>query len=59
MLGKREPSDPNPGDKRKVRRIVNGRFASPQLAVGKAPAADERQPAQTRTWKGPGDRGDR
>jgi hypothetical protein len=57
MPGKRETTEPKPGDKRQVRRIVNGRFASHQPAVAKSSATGQPQPSQTRTWKGQRDRG--
>ena len=56
MLGKREAMDPKPGDKRQVRRVVNGRFTSAQLATAKPSTADQSPQPQARTWKGPGDR---
>jgi hypothetical protein len=59
MLGKRETIDPKPGDKRQVRRIVNGRFTSPQPTAAKTSTADQPSQTQARTWKGPGDGSDR
>jgi hypothetical protein len=58
MPGKRELIEPNPGDKRYVRRDEDGRFRE-QEDVGKSSAADQRQHSNTKPPKGQGDRGDR
>jgi hypothetical protein len=58
MARKRELIEPNPGDKRYVRRDANGRFTSDQVDVGRSLAADERQHAKTVVPRGQGDRGD-
>ncbi|HYE45838.1 MAG TPA: hypothetical protein VEA44_08705 [Caulobacter sp.] len=54
----RELIEPNPGDKRYVRRDENGQFKE-QVDVGKSLAADQRQKAKTKVKPGDGDRGDR
>ena len=59
MARKRELIEPNPGDKRYVRRDEKGRFTESQDDVGRSLAADRRQHAKTRTESGQGDRGDR
>lgn len=59
MAPRRELIEPNPGDKRYVRRDENGRFTDDQVDVGKSSAADQRQHAKTRARPGHGDRGDR
>jgi hypothetical protein len=51
--------EPNPGDKRYVRRDARGRFTSEQDDVGRSLAQDVRRPAKRATRKGQGDRGDR
>jgi hypothetical protein len=55
----RQLIEPNPGDKRYVRRDENGRFTTQQDDVGKSLAADRRQHAKTEAKSGQGDRGDR
>ena len=57
-MSKRELIEPNPGDKRFVRRDGNGQFKE-QVDVGKSLAADQRQHAQHDAGKGQGDKGDR
>lgn len=59
MSRKRELIEPNPGDKRYVRRDENGRFTKDQVDVGRSLAADRRQHAKTRSRSGHGDEGDR
>jgi hypothetical protein len=59
MPAKRELIEPNPGDKRYVRRDENGHFTSDQTDVGKSSAADQRQHSKTKAKPGQGDRGDR
>lgn len=59
MARKRELIEPNPGDKRYVRRDENGRFTSDQVDVGRSLAADRRQHAKTKAKPGHGDKGDR
>jgi hypothetical protein len=59
MARKRELIEPNPGDKRYVRRDENGRFTKDQVDVGRSLAADQRQHAKTRAKSGQGDKGDR
>ena len=59
MASKRELIEPNPGDKRYVRRDKEGRFTESQDDVGRSLAADQRQHAKTKTKAGHGDEGDR
>ena len=59
MSRKRELIEPNPGDKRYVRRDENGRFTDDQVNVGRSLAADRRQHAKTKAKAGHGDEGDR
>ena len=58
-MPKRETIQPNPGDKRYVRRDERGRFTSDQTDVGRSLASDRRRQAKTVAVKGHGDRGDR
>ena len=58
-MTKRELIEPNPGDKRYVRRDEDGRFTDDQVDVGASLAADRRQQAKTVAKPGQGDRGDR
>jgi hypothetical protein len=55
--GKRELIEPNPGDKRFVRRDAQGQFSQSD-DVGRSLAADRRQKAKTTVKSGQGDRGD-
>ena len=57
-MSKRELIEPNPGDKRYVRRDAQGQF-SETVDVGKSLAADQRQHAKTKSTPGQGDKGDR
>jgi hypothetical protein len=57
-MAKRELIEPNPGDKRYVRRDEGGQFTDQQPDVGRALAADRRQKAKTVAKPGQGDRGD-
>jgi hypothetical protein len=59
MASKRELIEPNPGDKRYIRRDEQGRFTESQDDVGRSLAADRRQHAKTRSKPGQGDKGDR
>ena len=59
MASKRELIEPNPGDKRYVRRDEEGKFTESQDDVGRSLAADQRQHAKTKTRSGHGDEGDR
>jgi hypothetical protein len=59
MAGKRELIEPNPGDKRYVRRDEKGQFTTDQVDVGRSLAADRRQHAKTKAKPGHGDKGDR
>ena len=58
MAGKRELIEPNPGDKRLVRRDSKGRFSESD-DVGRASAQDQKRDAQNEAKKGHGDKGDR
>ncbi|MCU1400958.1 MAG: hypothetical protein JWN62_4067 [Acidimicrobiales bacterium] len=58
MSTKRELIEPNPGDKRYVRRDENGRFTE-QVDVGKSSAADQRKHSSNVPKAGHGDEGDR
>ena len=55
---KRELIEPNPGDKRFVRRDENGRFKE-SSDVGRSLAQDVKKDAKTTAKRGQGDRGDR
>ena len=59
MAADRELIEPNPGDKRYVRRDEQGQFTDSQDDVGKSLSQDQRQEAKTESKKGQGDRGDR
>jgi hypothetical protein len=58
MTSKRETVEPNPGDKRYVRRDEKGRFDETD-DVSKSLGQDVRQHSKTGTKPGQGDRGDR
>lgn len=58
MPRKRELIEPNPGDKRYIRRNEEGEFTTEQVDVGRSLAADNNQRAETIVPKGQGDRGD-
>jgi hypothetical protein len=55
----RELIEPNPGDKRYVRRDSKGRFTKDQVDVGRSLSQDRQRKAKHSTKKGQGDRGDR
>ena len=55
--GKRELIEPNPGDKRYVRRDDQGQFTE-SVDVGKSLAQDVRKQAKTVAKPGQGDKGD-
>jgi hypothetical protein len=57
-MSKRELIEPNPGDKRYVRRDDEGRFKESD-DVGRASAQDQKRQATTASTPGQGDRGDR
>lgn len=57
-MSKRELIEPNPGDKRYVRRDDQGRFSESD-DVGRSLSTDRRQQAKTESKPGQGDRGDR
>jgi hypothetical protein len=58
MASKRDLIEPQPGDKRYVRRDAEGQFEK-EVDVGKSLAADRRTKAKTKVKSGQGDRGDR
>ncbi len=58
MAQKRELIEPNPSDKRYIRRDEHGRFTTEQVDVSRSLAADNNQKAKTAVSKGQGDRGD-
>lgn len=58
MAQKRELIEPNPGDKRYIRRDDKGRIAE-SVDVGKSLAKDVRTRAKTVAKPGQGDKGDR
>lgn len=58
MTGKRELIEPNPGDKRYVRRDENGRFDEVE-DVDRSLAQDQKRQAKSDSTPGHGDRGDR
>ena len=58
MPTKRETIQPNPGDKRYVRRDAQGRFTSEQEDVGRSLSRDRQQRAKRTVPPGQGDRGD-
>ena len=55
---KRELVEPNPGDKRYIRRDDQGRIKE-STDVGRSLAQDVKKDAKTTAKKGQGDRGDR
>ena len=59
MARDRELVEPNPDDKRYVRRDEQGRFTDSRDEVGQSLSKDRRQQAKTQSNKGQGDRGDR
>ena len=59
MSEEREMIEPNPGDKRYVRRDEEGQFTEEQDDVGRSSAADQRFEAEADNPGGQGDRGDR
>ena len=58
MAAKRELIEPNPGDKRYVRRDGEGKFRD-VVDVGKSLSQDRRRHSKTPAKPGEGDRGDR
>ena len=57
MTAKRELIEPNPGDKRYVRRDDQGQFKK-EVDVGRSLAADQRQHSSTKKPRNQGDKGD-
>ena len=58
MASKRELIEPNPGDKRYVRRDAQGRFSESD-DVGRSLSQDRKRTAKTPAKRGQGDKGDR
>jgi hypothetical protein len=56
---KRELIEPNPGDKRYIRRDEEGKFTDEQDDVSRSLSQDRKRDAQTESKPGQGDRGDR
>src|SRR3954468_2281145 len=56
---KREMIEPNPGDKRYIRRNPDGEFTKDQVDVNKSLSDDDRRNAKRTTPEGQGNRGDR
>lgn len=54
----REEIEPNPGDKRYVRRDNKGQFTEDQVDEGRSLSADDRQKADHVASEGQGDKGD-
>jgi hypothetical protein len=59
MARDRETIEPNPGDKRYVRRDDQGRFTEDQVDVGRSLSQDAQQHSKTKVKPGQGDHGDR
>jgi hypothetical protein len=57
-MSKRETIQPNPDDKRYIRRDAQGRFTDDQVDVGRSLGRDNDQKAKTNAPKGQGNRGD-
>jgi hypothetical protein len=57
-MSKRELIEPNPGDKRYIRRDEKGRIAE-STDVGRSLAKDVKTKAKSTSKKGDGDKGDR
>ena len=55
----REMIEPNPGDKRYVRRDEEGQFTEDQVDVGRSLSQDRQRDAKHEASPGQGDRGDR
>ena len=55
---KRELIEPNPGDKRYVRRAPDGTFTTDQVNIGRSLSDDDRQHARRVVPEGQGNRGD-
>lgn len=54
----RELIEPNPGDKRYVRRNTEGQFTKDQVSIGRSLSKDVKQHAKRVVPKGQGDKGD-
>lgn len=58
MARKRELIEPNPGDKRYIRRDEDGQFTEQQVDMSRSLSVDNNQKAQKTVPKGQGDKGD-
>jgi hypothetical protein len=58
MARSRELLEPNPGDKRYIRRDSRGRFTTDQADIHRSLRTDDRVKAKTVVPKGQGDKGD-
>ncbi len=58
MAKDRELVEPNPGDKRYVRRDNQGRFTKDQVDMGKSISQDMQRESKTKVKKGQSDKGD-
>jgi hypothetical protein len=59
MARDRELIEPNPGDKRYIRRDDEGKFTEDQVDMGRSISQDMQRDAKTKVKKGQGDKGDR
>jgi hypothetical protein len=58
MARKRELIEPNPGDKRYIRRAPDGTFTTDQVSINRSLSQDDRRKAQRTVPEGQGNRGD-
>jgi hypothetical protein len=58
MARERELIEPNPGDKRYIRRDEQGHFTEDQVDMGRSISQDMRRESTTKAEKGHGDKGD-
>jgi hypothetical protein len=58
-MTKREQIEPNPADKRYVRRDDEGKFTDDQVDVGRSLSQDRKQHSAHEAPRGEGDKGDR
>lgn len=58
MARDRELIEPNPGDKRYIRRDDQGQFTEDQVDMGRSISQDMQREASTKAEKGQGDKGD-
>jgi hypothetical protein len=59
MARERELIEPQPGQKRYIRRDDSGKFTDDQVDVGRSLSQDRKVEAKTKAKKGQGDHGDR